>query len=441
MRKSSHDLKIKSGNRTVLSLVIAVAILLIPSSNAWAQTLCRGGCRTGNPVTSNLYLVYQNEVNIENVLKEKILPAIGETKAAIVASSIGMIEAGTRLVQAVIDNNLKQSLAKAQALIAVRKTTTTAGDNLLCHIVNANQLENITKIYADVLGDFLSRNTYDFAFKGKQEFVPGCLGPDAGHGNRCINGVEDSAAQMKNAQCVLKTGIPSDFMNNGGRKAKNYDECIGDDQSPALIKADRRVDTVFGTLDFVAPSGPAPNFKSKEKDVQKKLFLAAVNYCYTINGFATTRLVGDAANDANQSPALLEFDIKEARRGTVMRKCLQLVAEHTRPDCSGGNDKIKELCKLQNNICSNAKAHGMDVRLFGDCAGGLSYAETRQIASEGCLTNQEYIGLGGTTTASQADVAEYARSCGKRVEAYRSNAKREYDAFVLMVQQLGGAEK
>ncbi|MDD3288737.1 MAG: hypothetical protein PHX43_07030 [Alphaproteobacteria bacterium] len=403
------------------------------ASPSYAQELCPSGlCRDG-PAQNSSEIANKTE-DIWRLLAGDILRDIKFTAASVVTSSAGLVEAGARWAQAIVDSNLSLATAEVQAKIGLGKASTSMGDNLICHIVTTNQLENITKIYADVLGDFLSRNTYDFAFKGKQEFVPGCLGPDAGHGNRCINGVEDSAAQMKNAQCVLKTGIPSDFMNNGGRKAKNYDECIGDDQSPALIKADRRVDTVFGTLDFVAPSGPAPNFKSKEKDVQKKLFLAAVNYCYTINGFATTRLVGDAANDANQSPALLEFDIKEARRGTVMRKCLQLVAEHTRPNCSISG--FEDLCQMQKNVCKNVESRGVDVSLFGNCSGGLSYAEARQIAREGCLTSREYTDLGGTTTATQAEVAQQARMCGEQVEAYRDGVKKEFDDFVLSVQQL-----
>lgn len=448
-----------SGRKAALFFLCAFlsGAVAVPDAHASLAHPVNGYCGINNCSKSVVF----NTQKIIELLKNDIIKyidndirkAINIPTAAYIKTSAGLVEAWLRLTQAQIDNKFTLAVAKAGAYEAIDKAVTIPGSNLLCHVVRTNQVEQITKQYADALGDFLSRRTYDFSF-GKDsamtESLDGkkiykCIGPEAGHGDKAECNIGMGQQELMRAKCFLGTWSPEDYSDSSKNTwlCSNSGFSNADALDPVMRLADARMDTIFSSLEFVSPdASSSPLTKGVSKEKRKKLFLAAINYCYSIYGFPSERPIGvDAKADMRLSETV-NFDALEAQQFPVLQRCLQVVAEHTKPDCKNpANDSIKDLCALQKKVCNNAMAHGVDVSMFVDdvnatdgCPSdqGLSYAEIRQISQEGCLTNQEYVDLAATTTSSQAGLAVAARKCEESVAAYRVNLKKEKERFAAI---------
>lgn len=434
-------------------------------TSGYDYKVCTASDCIGEPEETNTFLIYTKLTEIKNYLLQEILPAINMASIAVVKTSAGIIETLSRLTQAQIDNKFDLAKASASAHIAVNKATTVPGNNLMCHAIRVNQVEYLTKLYAKTLGEFLSANTYDFSFGADGGGEYKCIGPNAGHGAAkdgnpasadCDAGV--GVKDAKRARCFLGTWDPADYPEDVGGYCGNegVDSKVGkdpDDLDPAMRLADTRMDTIFGSLEFVSKNtseSKNPAQKAKDETLKKKRqFLAAVNYCYNVYGFPPRRPVGKQPKEHPDEAT--RIDLWEAQNSPVLHKCLQIVAEHTKPNCPGDDEKMKMLCAAQKKICDNAKAHGIDVSVYvddgsGACpeSQGLSYAEVQEIARLGCLPDQEYIDIAATTTASQAEIALAARACEAGIVEYRANQRAERDAFgrlVLDRVQLAGPIK
>lgn len=462
----------------VLVLFVALFINAFITTTAMSADICYGvccgsadgpECQTDppppfTPVTINLEKIYNvlKDRVYQDALINKIRPALGQLTASVVGAGAGIVEASARMTQALVDYDYKLAVAGMNAEFAANKMRTVAGDALTCNAITANQLESLAKIYSDVLSDYLSRNAYDFSF-GKVDpnplpanvtadktKGPKCRGPLAGHGPQALCTADIPSHEMVLAQCFLGTYDPLDYPDEDDVKGYCGNTKLGEgslvtgegSKTPfdEMVRADKRMDTIFGKLKFVSAKSDysfyTKLFKKNNSEAgssNQRQFLAAVNYCYNVYGFPPPRSKGRNAKEEGVSMNMAAyFDLWEAQNFPVLQKCLQIVAEHTRPDCSDSNDSMKALCTALKQGCTNAQKNGVDVSMY-DCSQGLSYAEARDIAQESCLSSQEYINLGGTTTATQADVIEHARECGRRVSTYHAELKRERDEFSSMI--------
>ena len=348
---------------------------------------------------------------------QRIVKQLETNRQTDISLQAGKVEAETNLKQAELNQEHLFIKAQKQAEIAVNKASSPRAKKFLCDTVSVGQGRYAAKSYAELIHKNITRKKYDFAFA---ENYPKCTGPDAGHGDakKCRAGLSHS--EIIDASCALQTVDPQD-LPAGDKCAATREE---------MIRADRKVETIFGTLRYVDPKNKK---KPAELPIEQHRFLAAVNFCYTLKGTPNPRPTGDESKEPGAAHALAAFERNDINVGAIFEKCMQIVADHTRPDCQSSSAGLLQHCETMNGVCNIAKSHGMDVTKYGNCQVALSHEEVREIENTLCLTTTSVSSLASTTTASEENVIEEYYNCLARVEAYHSNKRREYDDFVSLI--------
>ncbi len=188
-------------------------------------------------------------------------------------------------------------------------------------------------------------------------------------------------------RCAAGLGSPQDY------PAECVDSSITGTNGKKLADADLDMCTISGNQILEIPEFDVKEINGQKYNVPnpqnaaQRFWVAGLYYCFNLAGPRPSPPYGDKMKTPEGMRAKAQWNVCAARQSAILKPCLELLAENTRP-----NSSMKSLIAFQKSRCTEADNAKVSIPpSFEKCEKGLTPAQASFLTESLTKSSQYYV--------------------------------------------------